>query len=100
MHAGDFVWTGVAGVTVNGRLSGMTNEGTHRQPAFNGCQRCDQRGVMEGLLCGQIAAPANDDLNGAQIAASYRITFDPTANGRAGATQGTLEGMIITPCRG
>ena len=100
IHAGDFVWTGVAGVTVKGRLSGMTNEGTHRPPAFTECQRCDQRGVMEGLLCGQIDAPAIEDLNGAQITASYRIKFDPTANGPAGAALGTLEGMIITPCRG
>jgi len=101
IHAGDFVWTGVAGVTVKGRLSGMTNEGTHRPPAFNECQRCDQRGVMEGLLCGQIEAPKIEDLNGAQITASYRIgKFDPTANGPAGAALGTLEGMIITPCRG
>ena len=100
IHAGDFVWTGVAGVAVKGRLSGMTNEGTHRAPAFNDCQRCDQHGVMEGLLCGQIDAPNVDDLNGAQITASYRIKFDPTANGPAGAVLGTLEGMIVTPCRG
>jgi hypothetical protein len=99
IHAGEFVWTGVPGVTVKGRISGMTNEGTHRPPAFTECQRCDQRGVMEGLLCGQIDAPAIDDLNGAQITASYRIKFDPTANGPAGGALGTLEGMIITPCR-
>ena len=100
IHAGDFVWTGVNQVVVKGRLSGMTNEGTHRAPAFTECQRCDQHGVMEGLLCGVVEAPAVDDLNGAQITASYRIKFDPTANGPAGGAQGTLEGMIITPCRG
>jgi len=98
IHAGDFVWKGV-NLAVKGRLSGMTNEGTHRAPAFNDCQRCEQRGVMEGLLCGLIEAPGVDDLNGAQITASYRIKFDPTANGPAGAALGTLEGMIITPCR-
>jgi type I pantothenate kinase len=60
----------------------------------------EQRGLMEGLLCGLVDAPAIDDLNGAQITASYRIKFDPTANGPAGGALGTLEGMIITPCRG
>jgi hypothetical protein len=100
IHAGDFVWTGAAGVSVKGRLSGMTNEGTHRPPAFSECQRCDQRGVMEGLLCGQIEAPNVPDLNGAQITASYRIKFEPAANGPAGGALGTLEGAIITPCRG
>jgi len=99
IHAGDFVWTGVNHVTVKGRLSGMTNEGTHRAPAFTECQRCEQRGVMEGLLCGQVDAPGIDDLNGAQITASYRIKFESTPNGPAGAVLGTLEGMIITPCR-
>src|SRR5580765_8245576 len=43
-HAGDFVWHGAAGIQVIGRMSGVTNVGTHRAPAFNDCQKCDEKG--------------------------------------------------------
>jgi hypothetical protein len=46
-HLGTFVWRSSAG-DLTGDLRGMTNEGTHREPAFDGCQRCAERGVMEG----------------------------------------------------
>ncbi len=51
LHSGTFLWRTAAG-DVQGRLSGMTNEGTHREPAFTGCQECAELGVMEGRLCG------------------------------------------------
>ena len=57
VHAGDFVWHGAAGIQVTGRMSGVTNVGSHRPPAFPACQKCDDRGVMEGRLCGQIVEP-------------------------------------------
>jgi hypothetical protein len=97
-HAGDFVWTGVGGVKATGRISGMTNEGTHRLPHFADCQKCDTRGVMEGRLCGEITAPNSPALNGAHVVAAYRIKFEPTANGPNGDTQATLEGVIISSC--
>ena len=97
-HAGDFVWSGVGGVTAHGRISGMTNEGTHRLPVFTDCQKCDARGVMEGRLCGAITAPNVPELNGAHVVAAYRIKFEPTANGPNGDTHATLEGVIISSC--
>lgn len=63
MHTGTFIWQSAAG-PVEGRLSGMTNEGTHREPAFDACQRCDERGVMEGRLCGRIVCPTDPRLAG------------------------------------
>ena len=36
-HAGTFLWRASVGI-VQGQLRGMTNEGTHRKPAFDGCQ--------------------------------------------------------------
>jgi hypothetical protein len=97
-HAGDFVWQGVPGLQVVGRISGVTNVGTHRAPAFKDCQKCDDKGVMEGRLCGQIASTSNVALNGCQVIAAYRINFDPGAAGGQGAVRGTLEGMIICSC--
>src|SRR5437773_2077284 len=97
-HAGDFVWKGV-GVQVTGRMSGVTNEGSHRAPAFNACQQCNDRGVMEGRLCGQIASTAHPELNGCQVIAAYRIKFDPGTTGGQGAVHGTLEGVIVCPCQ-
>jgi hypothetical protein len=97
-HAGDFVWHGAAGVTVTGRISGVTNVGSHRAPAFSACQKCDDKGVMEGRLCGTIASPNNPALNGCQVVGDYRIKFDPGANGGQGAVRGTLEGVILCTC--
>jgi hypothetical protein len=98
-HAGDFVWQGAAGIKVAGRISGVTNAGTHRAPAFTDCQKCDDKGVMEGRLCGQIASTSNPALNGCQVVADYRIRFDPAVTGGQGGVRGTLEGVIICSCQ-
>jgi hypothetical protein len=100
LHAGDFVWTGTPGIQVTGRMSGVTNVGSHRAPAFTDCQKCDDKGVMEGRLCGQIASPNNPALNGCQVVADYRIKFDPATAGGQGAIRGTLEGVIVCSCLG
>lgn len=99
IHAGDFVWHGAAGVTVAGRMSGITNAGTHRAPAFSDCQKCDEKGVMEGRLCGQITSTANPAINGCQIVADYRIKFDSSSTGGTGSVRGTLEGVILCSCQ-
>jgi len=98
-HAGDFTWTGAAGLKVVGRLSGVTNVGTHREPAFRPCQRCDERGVLEGRLCGQVVATRDPALRRCLVIAAYRIRFDPSVRGGSGAVRGTLEGVIVCPCR-
>jgi hypothetical protein len=98
-HAGDFTWSGAGGLQVTGRMSGVTNAGTHRLPAFKDCQKCDDRGVMEGRICGQIVSPNNPPLNGCQVMAAYRIRFDTSATGGTGAVSGTLEGVIICSCQ-
>jgi len=97
-HAGDFLWTG-SGVKVAGRMSGMTNVGTHREPAFRACQRCDERGVMEGRLCGEVVSTENRALRGCQVVGAYRIRFDPGVGGGEGEVAGTFEGDLICPCR-
>ena len=98
-HAGDFEWVGTAGVKVRGRISGVTNLGTHRLPVFADCQRCDARGVMEGRLCGQVVAADDPALKNCQVVAAYRIKFDPGLAGGSGAVQGVLEGVISCPCQ-
>lgn len=97
LHAGTFVWRTAAG-TVQGRLSGMTNEGTHREPAFKGCQECGERGVMEGRLCGRLVRAADPKLVGAQVTAAYRFAFDPTEKGGEGDLVGTIEGLVVRAC--
>ena len=98
-HVGDFVWQGVKGLQVSGRISGVTNVGTHRLPALTDCQKCDAKGVMEGRLCGQIASTTHPELNGCQVIADYRIKFDPGTTGGQGALLATLEGVIICLCQ-
>jgi hypothetical protein len=98
VHAGSFRWNG-AGALVTGTLSGVTNVGTHREPAFKGCQRCDDRGYMEGRLCGRIVRSRSPALVGCQVMGAYRFRFDANASGGEGPMRGTFEGAILCPCR-
>ena len=97
-HAGDFTWTGAGGLKITGRMSGVTNEGSHRLP-IKDCQKCGDKGIMEGRLCGQIVdGGQTPKLKGCQVTAAYRIKFDPSITGGDGAVIGTLEGVLICNC--
>ena len=97
-HAGDFDWVG-SGFLVRGRMSGMTNVGTHRKPAFDDCQKCNEQGVMEGRLCGRIVESGISELVGCEVFGSYRIRFDPAKLQGSSPVVGTLEAVIICPCK-
>lgn len=94
MHTATFSWRTRIGI-LRGQMSGMTNEGTHREPVFEGCQKCDERGVMEGMLCGQVVRAEDKNMVGAQVTAAYRLSFDPSELGGEGAIRGTLEGLVV-----
>ena len=91
-HAGEFVWT-IVGGTVVGRISGMSNVGTHRPPAFGPCQVCNTPNVMEGRLCGAVQVPADHPLYGSRVMASYRLAVQ-----EKNVIKGVLEGVVILPC--
>jgi hypothetical protein len=96
-HAGDFTLAGAAGLIVKGRMSGVTNEGSHRLP-IKSCQKCGDIGIMEGRLCGAVVDPGKSRLRDCQVIAAYRIKFDPSIVGAKGVAVGTLEGVLICPC--
>lgn len=95
-HAGNFQWR-APGIVATGTLSGITNAGVHRPRPFKECQQCDERGVMEGRLCGQIRRGPRE-LLGCNIIGIYLMRFDANREGGAGAVQGTFEGVIVCPC--
>jgi hypothetical protein len=97
VHEGTFRWSG-SGARAVGTLRGVTNAGTHRAPAFDECQRCDNPGVMEGLMVGTIRRAHDRRLVGCTIQAAYRLRFDPSSEGGSGAVRGTLEGAIVCDC--
>ena len=97
-HSGEFTWTGAGGLTVTGRMSGITNSGTHRKP-IKDCQTCRDRGIMEGKLCGEVVKAGDSKLKGCQVIAAYRIKFDPSERGGSGAVVGTIEGVIVCFCK-
>lgn len=99
MHTGSFRWR-TATTVIAGQLSGMTNEGTHREPAFRPCQSCDERGVMEGRFCGRVLRSEDPNLADAQVFGAYRLRFDPSEGGGSGAVSGTLEGVVVRTCPG
>ena len=100
VHAGDFVWTGQH-VQIKGRMSGITNAGILRAPVFKpACEKCSTPGVMIGRLCGQVVGSAGTGLNGAQVMAVYRFLVPkPTKEGASGSLTGTIEGVIVGPCK-
>lgn len=97
LHTGAFTWIG-AGLRVSGSMSGMTNEGTHREPAFKACQTCDETGVLEGRLCGQVVRADDPALLGNVVTAAYRFRFDASEDAKDSAVQGTIEGLLVEAC--
>ena len=97
MHTATFSWRCQIGL-VQGTLAGLTNEGTHRAPVFDECQRCSETGVMEGRLCGRLVRSAEPRLVGAQVVAAYRLRFDASREGALGGVRGTLEGLVLRTC--
>jgi hypothetical protein len=97
LHTGTFQWRTTVGI-LQGRLSGMTNEGTHREPAFQGCQTCGDIGVLEGRLCGRLVRASDPQLVGAQVTGAYRFRFDPNEKGGEGGLVGTIEGLVVRAC--
>ena len=100
VHAGNFVWRG-KGFEIRGRMSGVTNLGTHRKPAFEPCQRCDERGVMEGRLCGKVRETSDPALRGCELFGAYRLRLlePPSPKGVGGKFAGVFEGVIACPCK-
>ena len=98
LHTGFFNWIG-DGARVRGSLSGMTNVGTHRQPVFDPCQQCHAPGYMEGRLCGRIVKAKDDRLRGCKVTASYRFLFDPSKGAIDTGVTGTIEGLVVCPCK-
>jgi len=104
VHSGDFVWTTPGAVEIAGRMSGITNAGLLRPPAFRRCEDCSQPLVLYGRLCGQVVKTPIAELRGCQVMAMYRIALDADENqATAGLDQaggrGTLEGAVMCPCR-
>jgi hypothetical protein len=97
MHTATFSWRCQIGL-VQGTLEGLTNEGTHRAPVFDECQRCSETGVMEGRLCGRLVRSAEPRLAGAPVVAAYRLRFESSREGALGGVRGTLEGLVVRTC--
>lgn len=98
VHGGTFRWeNGVVGA--EGTLSGITNAGTHRDPLFKECQPCDANGYMEGRFCGRIIYDQEGVLTGCQIIGTYRFFVKGGFDEGQTSIFGTLEGMIVCPCR-
>jgi hypothetical protein len=96
-HLGKFEWFGSAS-TLMGRMSGVTNAGTHRAPATAACEDCDPGGHMEGRLD---AVVVEGEHQGCRVLATYVIDFDAGTDVQdTGLRGGTLEGVSICPCEG
>jgi hypothetical protein len=94
-HLGSFRWSGAA-ATLVGRMSGVTNAGTHRDPVAP-CEPCDRRGHMEGRLD---AVVVDGEYQRCRVLATYVIDYDTSHEAQDTAIIGTLEGVLICPCEG
>jgi hypothetical protein len=96
-HLGKFEWAGSASKLM-GRMSGVTNAGTHRAPATAACENCDPGGHMEGRLD---AVVVDGEHQRCRVLATYVMDFDPSSRVQStGLRGGTLEGVLICPCEG
>ncbi len=96
-HRGQFRWSG-AGTVVDGGMTGTTNVGTHRAPAFDSCQECDAGGYMEGQLRGRVIKSREPGVVGCEVVAAYRLLFDPSAGFADTSVTGTIEGVLVCAC--
>ena len=92
-HTGKFEWSGSASRLI-GRLSGVTNAGTHRDPLMD-CEKCEAPGHMEGRLD---AVVVRGEHQGCRLLATYMVGFDQSADAADTKAQGTLEGVLICSC--
>jgi hypothetical protein len=96
VHEG--IWRLRTGALVaSGRLSGVTNAGTHREPVFDACQKCEDPGVMEGMMIGKVLR-GTSRLVGCEIRCAYRIRYEADEKGGSGDARGTLEGGLVCFC--
>lgn len=97
-HSGDFRWESDR-TLVFGRMSGITNAGTHHRPVLD-CQECKAPGVLQGRLCGSIARTDDPALRGAHVFANYVLRVDDLAGDGIPEQRvlGTLEGVLVQGC--
>jgi len=100
VHAGRFYWTPSGGGRIVGSIEGVTNAGLLRSPALPDAQVCDRPGVLTGHLSGTGRNVPQVPIPEFSIEAVYRIDWAPDATARSTtAMTGTLEGVLILPCR-
>jgi hypothetical protein len=92
-HIGKIDWLG-GGSKLIGRMTGITNAGTHRLPLMQ-CERCEEPGHMEGCLEAVVVVGQH---KGCRLIATYAIEFDPGVTPQPTAFRGTLEGVLICDC--
>jgi hypothetical protein len=105
-HGGNFTWIDTTnGVLGEGRLSGITNAGTHRLPlpppdgCEQSCQKCYAPGFMDGRFCGTIRrSSADPSLLGCQIVGMYKLRFEGTLKHDRNTVNGVLEGVVVFEC--
>jgi hypothetical protein len=98
-HSGDFRWES-AGLLAFGRMSGITNAGTHHEPVME-CQECRSPGFLQGQLCGSIAWAQDTSLRGAHLFANYVLRARDIAGDGIPKQEdilGTLEGVLVRGC--
>jgi hypothetical protein len=97
-HSGDFRWES-ARTLVFGRMSGITNAGTHHRPVLD-CQECKAPGFLQGRLCGSIARADDPALRGAQVFTNYVLRVEDLAGDGIPeqGVLGTLEGVLVRGC--
>jgi hypothetical protein len=100
VHAGDFRCVSANHDEIDGRISGITNAGLVRGAPFDpAVEECSSEGILVGRLCGRIVKSTNPQLANARIVATYRLRTSATPKGENGPVIGTLEGVVVTPCK-
>jgi hypothetical protein len=97
-HGGKFQWKSGSGLVV-GELSGVTNVGLFRKPAFDSCEKCGTERIDTGRFCGEVEETGKKELEGAKVIGVYRLKYTRQSKGFMGNVSGTWEGVVVRPCR-
>jgi hypothetical protein len=100
VHAGRFYWTPSGGGRIVGSIEGVTNAGLVRSPSSPNAEVCDRQGVLTGHLSGTGKNVPQVPVSEFTVEAVYRIDWTPDETVQSTtAVTGTLEGVLILPCR-
>ena len=96
LFLGQAEWRNDKGLVLPGTMSEIVNAGTHRRPAAQCDELCNERERITGMFEGVVRNGPQHQ--GCILLASYALRLHPDIPSLDTSFQGTVEGLLICPC--